>query len=965
MTPTRRVLALAALALAALASPAAAQFGMFGPNKVQYRQFEWRTLRGEHVDLYFYPEEDELARVALTYAEESYRELEAVFRHPVTARIPFFVYASHADFEQTNLLPFVPPEGLLGFTEFARSRVVLPFRGNYAEFRHTIRHELVHVFQLSRARLTSALYPRVRRIELPLWFSEGLAEYWSGGEDTQDDMILRDLTQGGRLPTIEQLGYAGGGIVYAIGGTLVRHLAETYGEWRLVQLYDDIWKYDDLDQLLTGVFGRTPGQLTAEWHHAMRRRYYPLVTEQRPLALDARRLARQAIKPAVWVPPEDTAHPLVVYLSPRSGYTDVYAVPLAGGREETLVQGERSPQFESFHAFDSRIDVSREGILAFASKFMDRDALVLWDLRARRMVGRYQFPDLVSILSPAFAPDARRVVFSGLTFSGYSDLYILDLETGALDRLTADRYQDLDPSFSPDGTRIVFASDRTPSGPDGGMNLFVLDAASRSIRYLTYGPWADRGPRWTPEERIIFTSDRRGVQDIYQVDSTGAGRRETGVPGGAFDPVWVPESQRYVFGGFEGLEFGIYAMSPTPDAPATDSVVLDSAAVTVVAAADSVSLDTAAGDPGWRWGELEDGRYARTEPARFDRRFNLELAAADAAIIPGVAGRQGAVFLLSDLLADHLLFFSVAFYQQSGGLKSFLSDINGTAVYLNQSRRLNWGVGVFRVSGRFYEGSFDRVYEETAGGGFFLLRYPLSRFTRVEARWQIEHSDRLDYTFSAGGDLGFPQRRGILTSQFLSYVWDNSLWLATGPIDGSRVSLTGGLVTDLRNARFDSWQFVADARRYVRLAQQSALALRGFTFLSGGERPDRVAIGGSLALRGYPRFSYVAGTKAVLANTEWRFPITDYLTFGFPFGEWRFPGIQGALFVDVGRAWFTTASERGWLGSYGLGGRMSLGFPFVLRLDLGWRFGDLEGAYQLPRNYRHNRFADFWIGINY
>ena len=34
----------------------------------------------------------------------------------------------------------------------------------------------------------------MRRIELPLWFSEGVAEYWSGGEDTQDDMILRDLT---------------------------------------------------------------------------------------------------------------------------------------------------------------------------------------------------------------------------------------------------------------------------------------------------------------------------------------------------------------------------------------------------------------------------------------------------------------------------------------------------------------------------------------------------------------------------------------------------------------------------------------------------------------------------------------------------------------------------------------------------------------------------------------------------
>jgi len=965
MTSTRRALALAALALACSASPAAAQFGLFGPNKVQYRQLEWRTLRGEHVDLYFYPEEDELARVALTYAEESYRELEVFFQHSVPSRIPFFVYASHADFEQTNLLPFVPPEGLLGFTEFARSRVVLPFRGSYSEFRHTIRHELVHVFQLSKARLQAALYPRVRRVSLPLWFSEGLAEYCSAGEDTQDEMILRDLTQRGRLPTIEQLNFAGGGIIYAIGGALVRWLADTYGPWRLVQLYDDSWKYDDLDQLMTGVFGRTMAQLTEEWHHHMRLRYYPEVAEQRPLALDAHRVADLAIKPAVWVPPDDSANPLVVYLSPRSGYTDVYAVPLHGGRERTLVKGERSPQFESFHAFDSRIDVSPGGVLVFASKFMERDALFLWDIREGRTVGRYQFPGLISLLSPAFAPDGRSVVFSGLTFSGYSDLYLLDLETGMLERLTSDRYQDVDPAFSPDGSRIVFASDRTAGGAEGAMNLFVLDRGTRAVRQLTSGAWVDRGPRWSPPDRIAFTSDRRGVQDIYVVDSTGTGRRETGVPGGTFDPVWVPSEQVYLFGGFEDLQFSIYAMRPVPDAPASDSVVQDSLPVPLAAVTDTVIGNPGPAPDGWHWGELDQGRYARTEPARFDRRFNLEIAAADAAFIPGVAGRQSAVFLLSDLLADHQLFFSLAFYQQTGGIRDLVSDINGTVVYINQSRRLNWGVGAFRVRGRFYEGDFDRVYDETAAGGFFLVRYPLSRFTRVEARWQIEHSDRIDYSFGQGGDFRFPSRRGILTSQFLSYVRDNSLWLETGPIDGMRFNVTGGLVTDLQNARFDSWQFMTDARRYIRLGRQSAFALRGFTFLSGGERPDRVAIGGSLALRGYPRFSYVAGNNALLANTEWRFPLTDYLTFGFPFGEWRFPGIQGALFFDIGRAWFSNAPLRAWLGSYGFGSRMSLGYPFVLRLDVGWRFGELNGGYDLPVNYQRNRFVDFWVGINY
>src|SRR3990172_3253368 len=110
MTRTLKALLAASLAASLLPAPVAAQFGTFGTNKIQYRRFDWRVLHSEHVDLHFYPEEEELARVALAYAEESYRDLEGRFRHSVTSRIPLIVYASHSDFEQTNVLPFVPPE---------------------------------------------------------------------------------------------------------------------------------------------------------------------------------------------------------------------------------------------------------------------------------------------------------------------------------------------------------------------------------------------------------------------------------------------------------------------------------------------------------------------------------------------------------------------------------------------------------------------------------------------------------------------------------------------------------------------------------------------------------------------------------------------------------------------------------------------------------------------------------------
>jgi len=156
-----------------------------------------------------------------------------------------------------------------------------------------------------------------------------------------------------------------------------------------------------------------------------------------------------------------------------------------------------------------------------------------------------------------------------------------------------------------------------------------------------------------------------------------------------------------------------------------------------------------------------------------------------------------------------------------------------------------------------------------------------------------------------------------------------------------------------------------DYRRYFRTSLRSALAVRGLAYYAGGDRPRPINIGGSWALRGYPIYGYVAGSRVWLANGEWRFPITDFLSIGFPFGEARFPGVQGALFVDMGRAWTAATTARGTLGSTGLGLRMPLG-PLVLRFDFGYRFhsGNVS-AYSLPSSDSRAKFVDFFFGFNY
>jgi outer membrane protein assembly factor BamA len=298
---------------------------------------------------------------------------------------------------------------------------------------------------------------------------------------------------------------------------------------------------------------------------------------------------------------------------------------------------------------------------------------------------------------------------------------------------------------------------------------------------------------------------------------------------------------------------------------------------------------------------------------------------------------------------------------------------------------------LFRFKGRFRDVSYD-IYEENTYGAYFLASYPFTKFQRIELQLGVENSDRRDLEdiFEGGGVVGGSSTRddlrdltrdGILTSNYLSYVKDNTLWLPTGPIDGERFNLTAGLVTcfactvpsavsgeDIsRDAAAEHYVAFADYRKYFRTSLYSAYAVRAYAFYSDGAIPARSVLGGPHRLRGYPRFS-LTGSRLWLLNQEWRFPILHSLNLSFPFGDLRLPGIQGSLFVDAGSSWLETMSKpEGTWGSYGTGFRMSLGAPFVLRLDVGKRFKMGEAPPVIFNNGEgfHSTFVDFFFGFNY
>ena len=190
---------LAIAILAAGVCSAEAQY--FGRNKVQYDTFEFKTLKTDHFDIYYYEEERELANHVARMAERWYARLTRALDHHLSGRQPLVLYASHPHFEQTNVVSGLMGEGTGGVTEGLRRRIVLPAGASLAETDHVVGHELVHAFQYDIG--TGNLQ---RMALLPLWFIEGMAEYLSlGPNDPHTAMWMRDAVLSERLPTIKEL----------------------------------------------------------------------------------------------------------------------------------------------------------------------------------------------------------------------------------------------------------------------------------------------------------------------------------------------------------------------------------------------------------------------------------------------------------------------------------------------------------------------------------------------------------------------------------------------------------------------------------------------------------------------------------------------------------------------------------------------------------------------------------------
>jgi Tol biopolymer transport system component len=327
-------------------------------------------------------------------------------------------------------------------------------------------------------------------------------------------------------------------------------------------------------------------------------------------------------------------------------------------------------------------------------------------------------------------------------------------------------------------------------------------------------------------------------------------------------------------------------------------------------------------------------------------------------------GVQGIVQMsFSDVMGNHRIYAATS-------LVLDLKNSDYAFAYFYLPKRIDYGISAYH-SARFLliaNGPIDQLYRYRQYGGNFSMSFPISKFNRLEGG--------LNFTRLTKENLDDPTEPMEQLNYFMpvvSYVHDNTLFGYTAPVRGTRYNLTmlGSPNLGKHGAAF--FTGMVDYRTYFKFWGDYGFVWRLNAGGSVGPDPQRFYLGGTenwinytvrgnhlpiedikdfafstpiMPLRGYA-IDERSGSKFMLMNAEFRFPLFRYLVLGaLPLA---FQNIMGVAFLDAGTVWNNNKSlrlfenqpdglhSRDLLVGMGLGARVFLlYFPF--KFDVAWRY---------------------------
>lgn len=863
-------------------------FAQFGKNKVQYQKFNWRYIQTQHFDVYFHDNNKTLAVFTGLVAESSLNSIQRTLKYKISQRIPIIVYNSHNQFQQTNVIDMYLPEGIGGVTELFKNRVVLPFEGDFEQFRHVIHHELVHAVLndwFYGGTFQSAI-SRGNMVEIPLWMNEGLCEWESiGGLDVQTDVYIRDLTLSEKLPDLNNLdGYD----AYRGGQTFWWFVSERYGSHKIPELLSKFKSTGNLENAFKSTFNMKLEDFSEEWKRYLKKYYYPDIDKfsypsDFAIKLTDHKKKKNFYNTSPAISPQGDK---VAFIADKDGLFSLFVLEIDKNTETQIVSSLRQQDFEELNVLTPGISWNPEGTkLSISAKYRGEDVIYIVDTKSKDFE---RIPlGFKQVSSVSWSPNGDWLAFSA-TVLDRKDIFIYNLKSKTLKRITNDIFYDDHPIWSNDGKSLFFISSRLDYlsnndsvisikpwlWDDAKRDVYKIDVATGQITRITFTPDFNKTSLAISGDGkfLYFVSDENGIGNIYRLNLDS--KEIKPITNSLSNITQISHSlvgENLVFSALTEGGFDLFLVkNPSGINLAMDQLPLTKFRMSQieiknkdslgVISTKTVEIDTSNVNVSYGKFKIDFSRQNMVSPNadvksslqslnqtkiqsdtdfvdyEYKLKFTPDLILGNP-YYDSFWGFQGlAQMLFSDILGDHQIYIAANIWL----------DLKNSNFYLQYSylpNVIDYTFSAFQSSLLFsmlsQNSNYYNTYRLRNYGIGFSASYPLSLFNRFEMNFTFFNATKENTT-----DYYEPSITRTILYPSIRYVYDDVLYGSFAPVRGSRYYAEFRAVPKIFSNSINFFTFKFDYRRYWDFGYFLKLAFRGIGGTSFGSNPQRFYLGG-------------------------------------------------------------------------------------------------------------------------
>lgn len=252
----------------------------FGKSRIQYKRFEWLTIRSNNFEFNYYRSGDKIAQNAAKIAEGEYDRITELLGYTPFTTMKIFLYNSPKELEQSNIGLTAPIDLDGSILNLAKSRVQIAYTGNEEQFKQELVQQIARLFvydMLYGGSLKEVLQSSLL-LTVPEWYMAGISAYISG--DNENPLMLDRMRTAILKNKDKKIETLQGKDAEIIGQSIWNYIAVRYGKDNISNILNLTRIIRTEESSITSTLGISYNRFIKEWREYYANNQYAVSEEK-------------------------------------------------------------------------------------------------------------------------------------------------------------------------------------------------------------------------------------------------------------------------------------------------------------------------------------------------------------------------------------------------------------------------------------------------------------------------------------------------------------------------------------------------------------------------------------------------------------------------------------------------------------------------------------------------------------